>query len=165
MLQHPVTTEFHSARFQILETLKAVKALDRQTIWLWPNIDSGSDEIAKALRQYGKGKIRFFRNFAAEDYGYLLSKTACLIGNSSSGLRSGAFLGAPVVNIGNRQQHRECAGNVYHAEYNAAEIEVAVNMQTKHEPSYLYGSGDAGQQIADIIAMSELTHTKVMYGL
>jgi UDP-N-acetylglucosamine 2-epimerase len=36
----------------------------------------------------------------------LLKKTACLIGNSSAGIKECSFLGVPVVNIGTRQNGR-----------------------------------------------------------
>jgi len=35
-----------------------------------------------------------------------MNKTICLICNSSSGIREGAFIGTPVVNIGTRQNDR-----------------------------------------------------------
>ena len=55
ILQHSVTTEFGSAGKQITETLKAAKKLNKegvQIIWLWPNIDAGSDAISKKLRTF-----------------------------------------------------------------------------------------------------------------
>jgi UDP-hydrolysing UDP-N-acetyl-D-glucosamine 2-epimerase len=51
VLQHPVTTEFGSGREQIEETLKALKLLGMQAIMLWPNIDAGSDDVAKGIRK------------------------------------------------------------------------------------------------------------------
>ena len=36
-----------------------------------------------------------------------MQKTRCLIGNSSSGIREGAYIGTPVVNLGTRQNDRE----------------------------------------------------------
>ena len=48
IVQHPVTTEYGSGLEQITNTLKAVCSLDIQKIWLWPNIDAGSDQISKA---------------------------------------------------------------------------------------------------------------------
>ena len=35
-----------------------------------------------------------------------MNTCSCLIGNSSSGVREGAFIGTPVVNIGTRQNKR-----------------------------------------------------------
>ena len=107
VLQHPVTTEYGDGLTQVRETLTAIEQVGRwgmQVIWLWPNVDAGSDDISKGLRIFREranpGYIHFFRNFAAEDYACLINNAACLVGNSSSGIREGAFLGVPCVNIG-----------------------------------------------------------------
>ena len=34
---------------QITQTIKAIDRLKMQTIWLWPNIDAGTDDFSKAL--------------------------------------------------------------------------------------------------------------------
>ena len=50
--QHPVTTDYMNSRTQATKTLDAIVKLGVQAIWLWPNIDSGSDSISKVLREY-----------------------------------------------------------------------------------------------------------------
>ena len=56
VLQHPVTTEFGQGGRQIVETLEAVKKYSDdnniQVVWLWPNVDAGSDDISKILRKF-----------------------------------------------------------------------------------------------------------------
>jgi UDP-N-acetylglucosamine 2-epimerase len=130
-----------------------------QTAWLWPNVDAGSDDISKGLRMYRERhkptNIHFYKNFAVEDYARLIHNATCLIGNSSSALREGAFLGVPSVNIGTRQQGRERAHNVIDVGYDAGEIERAVRIQIQHgryERSTLFGDGSAGSKIADVLA-------------
>ena len=173
VLQHPVTTEFGQGFEQVRETLAAVLALDMQTAWLWPNVDAGSDDISKGLRLHrehqGDGKLHFYRNFTPEDYTRLIGNAACLIGNSSSGLREGAFLGTPVVNIGTRQRNREHGPNVVHAAYDRVEIEAKARAQIAHGTyhcSPLFGDGSAGRRIADILANAEISVQKrLTYGL
>lgn len=169
VLQHPVTTEFGQGFDQIRETLKAVLALDMQTVWLWPNVDAGSDDVSKGLRvhreHHGDGKIHFFRNFPPEDYARLIGNAACLIGNSSSGLREGAFLGTPTVNVGTRQHGREHAENVVHAPYDAAIIEAQAKAQLAHgryRRSDMFGKGDAGLRIAEHLATASLKIQKTL---
>lgn len=163
VLQHPVTTEYGQGFEQINETLKAVERVGMQTVWLWPNVDAGSDEISKGLRSYREkwqpDSIHFYRNFNPEDYARLIHNAACLVGNSSSGLREGAFLGVPTVNIGSRQAGRERAGNVREASYDAQEIEKAIREQMAHGPyerSLLFGDGQAGRRIAEILAKADI---------
>ena len=172
VLQHPVTTEFGQGFEQIQETLAAVLALDVQTAWLWPNVDAGSDDVSKGLRQHrervGDGKLHFYRNFSPEDYARLIANAACLIGNSSSGLREGAFLGTPTVNIGTRQSDREHGPNVIHADHNRTDIEAKARAQMAHGlygRSTMFGEGEAGQKIANILACAEVNVQKrLTYG-
>jgi UDP-hydrolysing UDP-N-acetyl-D-glucosamine 2-epimerase len=159
VLQHPVTTEYGQGFAQVNETLQAVLALDLPTAWLWPNVDAGSDDVSKGLRmhreRHGDGRLHFYRNFAPEDYARLIGNAACLIGNSSSGLREGAWLGTPVVDVGTRQAGRECGPNVVHAPYDAAEIEAAARAQIaagRYPRSSMFGDGRAGRRIAELLA-------------
>ena len=159
VLQHPVTTEYGHGLHQINETLEAITALGMQTVWLWPNVDAGSDEISKGLRVYRERKnprnVHFYKNFSVEDYARLIHNCACLIGNSSSSLREGAFLGVPSVNIGTRQSGRERGTNVIDVDYDAGQIERAVRRQMaagRYQRSSLFGDGTAGAKIADILA-------------
>ena len=119
VLQHPVTTEYGDGLSQINATLDAVDRIGRrgmQVIWLWPNVDAGSDDVAKGLRvfreQHRPDYLTLVRNFAVEDYAKVLNSASCLVGNSSSGIREGAFLGVPCVSIGSRQAGRERATNL-----------------------------------------------------
>ena len=159
VLQHPVTTEFGQGFEQVRETLAAVLALDMQTAWLWPNVDAGSDDVSKGLRMHreaaGDGKLHYYRNFSPEDYARLIGNAVCLIGNSSSGLREGAFLGTPTVDVGTRQARRERGENVVHAGYDRGEIEAGARRQIGHgrfERSELFGDGTAGKRIAEVLA-------------
>lgn len=159
VLQHPVTTEYGQGFAQINETLRAVESIGMQTAWLWPNVDAGSDDVSKGLRMYREHNnpswLHLYRNFAPEDYARLINNAACLVGNSSSGLREGAFLGVPAVNIGTRQQGREHGPNVVFADHFADAISTAVRKQIAHgrfPASTMFGTGNSGQKIADILA-------------
>ena len=150
VVQHPVTTEFEQAQYQIQETLHAASQLNMPTIWLWPNMDAGTDEISKGIRafreKYNPANIHFFKNFEFEDYAKLLNNCAVLIGNSSSGIREASFLGVPVVNIGSRQNFRERGPNVVDTPHDRMKIIQAVKKQIAHGKyprNYLYGDGTA----------------------
>ena len=170
VLQHPVTTEYGSGFDQIRETIKAVAAIRMQTVWLWPNVDAGSDDVSKGLRIYRETEkpdyIHFYRNFSPEDYVRLIANCACQIGNSSSALREGSFLGVPAVNIGTRQSGRECAENVVHSGHNASQIPKAVLHQLANGPypaATLFGDGNAGARIAEILAKAKLKIQKRLH--
>jgi UDP-hydrolysing UDP-N-acetyl-D-glucosamine 2-epimerase len=159
VLQHPVTTEYGCGFDQINETLKAIKSIRMQTIWLWPNVDAGSDSISKGLRMFRENEkpdyAHFYRHFSVEDYARLIANCACLVGNSSSGIREGSFLGVPAVDIGTRQAYRERAANCINVSYNHKEIEEAIRRQIKngrYPSDTTYGDGTAGEKIATILA-------------
>jgi UDP-hydrolysing UDP-N-acetyl-D-glucosamine 2-epimerase len=163
VLQHPVTTEYGRGFEQIKETISAVERTGLQAAWLWPNVDAGSDDISKGLRMHREvtpnSLIHYYRNFEVEDYARLLFNCACLIGNSSSAIREGAFLGIPSVNIGSRQQGREHGSNVKFADYNSTEIYSAIQVQLdngRHQGSTLFGDGTAGEKISEILANKDI---------
>jgi UDP-hydrolysing UDP-N-acetyl-D-glucosamine 2-epimerase len=167
VLQHPVTTEYGSGFDQVRETLEAVTRVGMQIVWLWPNVDAGSDDVSKGLRMFREknpdANVHFYRNFAAEDYARLLNNAVCIVGNSSSALREGAFLGVPAVNVGTRQQGRERGPNVMDAGYDAGAIEAALRAQIAHGrygASTLFGDGHSGQRVANILADAEISVQK-----
>jgi UDP-hydrolysing UDP-N-acetyl-D-glucosamine 2-epimerase len=167
--QHPVTTEYGSGKAQISETLKAVSEVGLPAIVLWPNPDAGSEDIAAGIRWWReKGfadNMHFFKNLPIETYVKLMRHTACLVGNSSSGIREGAYVGTPVVNIGTRQQRRLAGSNVIHVPHGAAAIRKAIERQVEHgrytmEP--IYGVGKAGEKIADILSYKTVNAQKLI---
>ena len=170
VLQHPVTTEYPHGADQIEETLQAACQVGMQTVWMWPNIDAGTDAIAKRLRMFQiqdkDFPVHFYRNFRPEDYVHLINRSACLVGNSSSGIREGAYLGTPVVNIGTRQSHRQRADNVIDVSYDRDKIYKAIMQQLKHgkyESDNMYGDGAAGERIANTLGTCELSITKKFF--
>jgi UDP-hydrolysing UDP-N-acetyl-D-glucosamine 2-epimerase len=157
--EHPVTTEYGSAERQISATLEAVEATGLPAIVLWPNPDAGSEDLARGIRKWRErgraARMHFFKNLPAETYLWLMKRTACLVGNSSSGIREGAFIGTPVVNIGSRQTMRERGANVIDVGHDRIAIEAAIRRQIAHGPyesEAIYGDGRAGARIADILA-------------
>lgn len=171
VMQHPVTTEYKESKAHVLETLHAIKELDYPTFWFWPNVDAGSDGTSNGIRSFRElekpQNIHFFKNMDPMDFLKLLKNSKALVGNSSTGLRECSYLGVPVVNIGNRQHRRSRAENVFDVGYNRQYILQATKdaISREHFPSSdLYGNGDAGNKIADILASVDLTYSKtIMY--
>ena len=83
-----------------------------------------------------------------------MKKTSCLVGNSSSGIREGSYIGTPVVNIGSRQNDREKSNNVISIDFDEALIRKSISKQINHgiyKKSTLYGKGNAGIKITEIL--------------
>jgi len=99
--------------------------------------------------------MHFFKNLPAETYIRLMTRTACLVGNSSSSIREGAFIGTPGVNIGSRQDMRQRGRNVIDVGHERKAIANAIERQVRHGPyssDPVYGDGHAGDRIADVLA-------------
>ena len=169
VLFHPVTTEFTKNKEYINQILKALELLDNkiQVVILWPNIDSGTDYISKAIRIFlnkkKSYKVAAYINFSPEDYIKLIYNSISLIGNSSSGIRESSFIGLPVINIGSRQRNRERGKNVLDVKNNTSEILNAINKQIvkkKFKKNNLYGDGKSGKRIVDILLKSKIVRMK-----
>jgi UDP-N-acetylglucosamine 2-epimerase len=163
-VQHPVTTSYGQGLEQITKTLNAVHHFrDIQKVVLWPNIDAGSDDVSKGIRHFREfhmdAPIYYFKNFAPEDYARVLNNALCCVGNSSSFLREGAFLGVPAVIVGDRQEGREHGPNVTYANYDEDELVARISAQIEHgryASAPIFGTGDAGIRIADELARLDI---------
>lgn len=157
--QHPVTTEYGAGEQQIWQTLSAVKRSGMQAIILWPNADAGADDIARGIRKWREqglaDNMHFFKNLPIDTYVWLMAHAKCLVGNSSSGIREGAYIGTPVVNVGSRQNARERGANVTDVGYSEDAIYQAIMEQSakgRLTAEDIYGDGAAGEKIADVLA-------------
>ena len=56
--------------------------------------------------------VFFTKNLHPDDFYKYLNYAVCAVGNSSSFIREGAFLGIPVVLFGSRQNNRERGENI-----------------------------------------------------
>lgn len=169
VMQHPVTTEYESARKDVEATLKAVHELNIPTFWFWPNVDAGSDGTSggiRAFRENSKPKnIHFFKNMEPNDFLKLLVNSKCLIGNSSVGVRECSYLAVPVVNIGTRQHKRQRGNNIIDVSYNKDAIKRAILERisnTTITSESIYGDGDAGTKIAEVLANVSLGFHKTI---
>lgn len=168
--QHPVTTEYGDALDQIMITLRAIDELKIQALILWPNPDAGSEDIAKGIRKFRENKItskmRFLKNIPISEYILLMNKTKCLVGNSSSGIREGSYIGTPVVNIGSRQNRRGRGKNVIDVSHNKTQIINAIKKQLKlgkYKKEIIYGDGKSGFRLADILSRIKVNVQKQNY--
>ena len=136
---------------------------DIQKIVMWPNIDAGSDHVSKGIRVFRENNpdapIFYYKNFTPEDYAKVINNAACCIGNSSSFIREGSFLGVPAVVVGDRQSGREHGNNVVFSNYDRNEIAEKIKYQIssgRYESERRFGNGNAGQLIAEHIAKADL---------
>lgn len=164
VLQHPVSNRADDAFHEMGATLLACEAVGLPVVVFWPGNEAGANATSKAIRMSrGRLPMRTVRNLAPERFLRLLLQSACLVGNSSVGIRECGFLGVPVVNIGDRQVNRERAGNVVDVDPFIPDITRAIQAQVAHgryPSSSLYGDGRGGERMAEAV----LDFVKGRYG-
>ena len=168
---HPVTTEFSNKDKNISNVLETLNSIQMNTIVLWPNSDAGAEKIAQEIREFREKnkklkKFKFLISLPTEIYIQLLNLTSCLVGNSSSGIREGSYIGTPVVDIGTRQSNRERGQNVIHVKSNDKKnLKKSILFQTKkkkYKTQNIYGSGKAAKKMIKILSRLDLETKKRM---
>lgn len=170
--QHPVTTSWQSSHAEMSATLRAVEVVAQrhrlQVELFWPNADAGTGGTHQAIRDWLNSEggnsvvVRTHRAMGPEDYARMMASCRVMVGNSSSALRDGAWIGTPAVNVGDRQRGREHGENVVDVAsvsgesgwYSSDEVAECLERQLQHGQfpcSTLYGSGDAGEKVASAI--------------
>lgn len=170
VMQHPLTTNLSEVRTQTKCLLETVEKIGKQIYWFWPNVDAGSDGVSKEIRKHRehtkKSNIYFFKNMSPKDFLTLLLGAECIIGNSSVGIRECSYLGVPAINIGERQNGRERGKNVIDVSGDSVNIlEAYENIigNPRPEMDYLYGDGNAGNRIAEVIAsLNDISIEKIL---
>lgn len=159
---HPVPTEYGDQYEKTWELIEALDRIDVQKFWFWPNMDGGTDMVSKAMREF-RGKrdpddVHFLINLPPEEYLTLVNNSACMVGNSSVGIRECSYFGKPTVNIGERQRFRERADNVTDVDCEEDAIHDAVvdEIGASYAPSTLYGDSGAGKRIGELIAKLDI---------
>ena len=112
VIQHPVTTETRQPRSTSRRRCaRSARSACRRSgsgriptpaPARWRSASGTSASITKRRR----AQMRFITNVPVDEFVAMLKATACLIGNSSAGIKECSYLGTPVVNIGARQQGR-----------------------------------------------------------
>tara|TARA_B100000900_G_scaffold251365_2_gene214168 strand:+ start:10456 stop:11616 length:1161 start_codon:yes stop_codon:yes gene_type:complete len=166
---HPDTLDFLSQATYAKSLIYALNDIKMPTIWLWPNIDAGSDSISKTIRifrEHNKAEwLYLIKNLKPEVFQKLLKKTSCAIGNSSSFVRDTTFTGTPVVLCGERQSFRESGPNLISSSFEKEEIKKNILTQIDHgryKPNNLYGDGSASTKIVNILKSADLKVKKTI---
>ena len=156
VIQHPVTTEFGKSLNQIKKTVKAIKEMNIQAIFLLPNNDAGYSKIIDTIKS---SRLNWYPSLSTIDFINLYRNAWAIVGNSSSGIHESPTLKIPAVNIGSRQQGRERAINVIDVDYNKNEIKKALK-KALYDSSFRkkikrirnpYGNGKSAQRIVKIL--------------
>ena len=152
---HPVTSESETIRAQADALFGALIDSGRQFVVISPNNDPGSDSINAAMSQLPSDRFRIIPSMRFGYFSELMKRSSVIVGNSSLGVREAPFLGVPSLDVGSRQHNRASAPSIVHAHaFDADRISAFLNEYwgRRFEPSDSFGTGDAGDRFAAILA-------------
>jgi UDP-N-acetylglucosamine 2-epimerase (hydrolysing) len=109
---HPVTSEAADMAAQASALYGALAASGRQFVLIAPNNDPGSEAIFKVIEALPKDRFRLIPSMRFAHFSELMKNAACMVGNSSAGVREAPFLGIPSLDVGTRQTNRAAAPSV-----------------------------------------------------
>jgi UDP-N-acetylglucosamine 2-epimerase (hydrolysing) len=109
---HPVTSEQATMGAQAKALYGALAASGRCFVLIAPNNDPGSEAIFDVINSLPKDRFRLIPSMRFAHFSELMKNAACMIGNSSAGVREAPFLGIPSLDIGSRQHNRASAPSI-----------------------------------------------------
>jgi len=157
---HPVTLEYENTSWQLQNLFAALKSVDQQLVFTYPNADTTGRLIVEMINDFAQERsgVHIRINLGQRGYLGLIKHSVAMVGNSSSGIIEAPSFELPVVNIGNRQKGRIRARNVIDVGYPKDEIldgiKKALSSEFKHSLKGLvnpYGDGNASQIIVDVL--------------
>jgi GDP/UDP-N,N'-diacetylbacillosamine 2-epimerase (hydrolysing) len=156
MIYHPVLQEGEdAAAAQTGQILDALARANVQAVALMPNADAGSAAVRAVLeaRRTGAG-FNLVTHFPRDRFMSWMAAADVMIGNSSAGIIEAASFGTPVVNVGSRQNLRECNANVRDVEAAPAALDAAIAGALghgRHARTNVYGDGRAAARIVGLL--------------
>lgn len=155
---HPVTSEQSSMGAQAQSLFAALEASGRCFVVIAPNNDPGCEDIFAVIDTLPTEQFRVIPSMRFAHFSELMKHAACMVGNSSAGVREAPFLGLPSLDIGTRQTNRAQAPTVISCPaQDAATIEgfVATHWGRVHGSDKGFGVGSAAERFVAVLAGPE----------
>lgn len=109
---HPVTSEAETMGTQARDLFGAMMGSGRNFVVILPNNDPGSEDIVQVIRDLPRDRFRILPSMRFAHFSELMKNAACIVGNSSAGVREAPFLGVPSLDVGTRQNARSDAPSI-----------------------------------------------------
>ncbi|WP_137701070.1 UDP-N-acetylglucosamine 2-epimerase [Marimonas lutisalis] len=151
---HPVTSEADTMGAQAAALFGALKASKRPFVVILPNNDPGSEDILKVIRALPKDRFRAIPSMRFAHFSEAMKNAACIVGNSSAGVREAPFLGIPSLDIGTRQNNRSQGASITSCEASdSATITrfLAGEWGKRYPRDAEFGEGNAAQRFVEVM--------------
>lgn len=155
---HPVTSEQDTIGQQAADLFGALEVSGRNFVVIAPNNDPGSAKIFEVLDRLPKARFRVLPSMRFAHFSELMKNAACMVGNSSAGVREAPFLGLPSLDVGTRQTNRAEAPSVITCQ--AGDRAVILDFLQSHwgrpaEQHEGFGKGSAAERFVEVLARPE----------
>jgi UDP-N-acetylglucosamine 2-epimerase (hydrolysing) len=151
---HPVTSEAESMGLQARALFGTLEASNRRFVVIAPNNDPGSEDIFAVLDGLPANRFRVLPSMRFAHFSELMKNAACIVGNSSAGVREAPFLGIPSLDIGTRQTARASAPSLHSADaFDRAAIDafLAAEWGKSYPRHTAFGFGTAADQFVNVL--------------
>jgi UDP-N-acetylglucosamine 2-epimerase (hydrolysing) len=155
---HPVTSEAAEMGAQAQALYGAVAASGRNFVLIAPNNDPGSDAIFDVIEGLPKDRFRLIPSMRFAHFSELMRNAACMVGNSSAGVREAPFLGVPSLDVGSRQTNRAEAGSVgtcAATDTGAVAQFLAAEWGRRYPAHHGFGAGTAAERFVTVLQRSD----------
>lgn len=151
---HPVTSEADTMGAQAEAFLGTLASSGRSFVVIAPNNDPGSDAIFRVIKSLPPERFRLIPSMRFAHFSELMKNAACMVGNSSAGVREAPFLGLPSLDVGSRQTNRGSAPSITSTE--ASDRSVILRFLRDewgkpHHPHTAFGEGRAADRFVAVL--------------
>ena len=151
---HPVTSEAATMGAQAEALFGTLAGSGKAFVGIAPNNDPGSEAIFRVLETLPKDRFRILPSMRFAHFSELMKNAACMIGNSSAGVREAPFLGLPSLDIGTRQTNRGSAPSIASAkafDREAILSFLASEWGKPHDSHTAFGEGCAADRFVAVL--------------
>jgi UDP-N-acetylglucosamine 2-epimerase (hydrolysing) len=151
---HPVTSEAADMGRQAGALFGALEASGRNFVLILPNNDPGSEAIFEVIEALPGDRFRRIPSMRFSHFSELMKNAACMVGNSSAGVREAPFLGIPSLEVGTRQSGRAEAPSLARcAAGDGAAVAAFLDREwgKRYPPDTAFGTGQAAGNFVAVL--------------
>ncbi len=151
---HPVTSESDRMGAQAEAFFAALETSGRHFVVILPNNDPGAEDILAVIRRLPPERFRTIPSMRFSHFSEAMKHAACIVGNSSAGVREAPFLGIPSLDIGTRQKNRANGASITScaAEDSATILRFLVqDWGQRHPRDAAFGEGNAAARFVEVL--------------